>query len=90
MYSKRELELNPSRVKLYQLIASLFVILPHFNPTKLKLEFLKFDFKCKNKQINVFTSLKFDLFQVQLEFTFRIQHSVKNKPTSSLVVSQDT
>jgi len=63
-------------MKFYQLIASLFMILPKLNLSKLKLEYLKLGFKCKKKKdkdsTKTFASLEFDFFRVQLKFAFRI------------------
>jgi len=47
---KANLSWSPIRAKFYQLIASLFVILFQFYLTKLKLEYLKFGFKCKKER----------------------------------------
>jgi len=43
-YSKSKLELESNSSEICQLIASLSVVLPLLNVTKLKLEYLKFDF----------------------------------------------
>jgi len=53
------------------------VVLPQLNLKKLKLEYLKFGFKCKKKNSNtneiIFASLEFDFFRVQIKFDFRIR-----------------
>jgi len=59
LYSKNKLELNLNkswtRVKLYQVIVFLSVILHQLNLAKLICEFQKYDFKCKKKKIKVQT-----------------------------------
>jgi len=51
------------------------VILPLRNLTKLKLEYLKSGFVCKNERFEspdkYFASLEFDFFGVLLKFAFR-------------------
>jgi len=47
---KANLSWSPTRTKFYQFIASLFVVLLQLNLTKVKLEYLKFDLKCKNER----------------------------------------
>jgi len=47
---KANLNWSPTWAKFYQLIASLSVILPQLNETKLKLEYLKSGFKCKKER----------------------------------------
>jgi len=49
-YSKSKLELESNWNKFSQLIAGLFVISPQFYLRKLKLDYLKFDFKCKKER----------------------------------------
>jgi len=52
-YSKSKLELKSNlRARFYQLIARLSAILPQLNLTKVKLECLKFGFKCKKERYN--------------------------------------
>jgi len=74
---KANLSWSRSRAKFCQLIASLFVILSQFYLTKLKLEYLKFGFKCKKERKKqrrkLFASLEFDFFRVQLKLALRIR-----------------
>jgi len=74
---KANLRWSPTRAKFCQLIASLSVVLPQINLTKLKFEYLKFGFSTKKKDIN--TDKKFlchsslTFFRVQLKFAFKIR-----------------
>jgi len=61
--------------EIYQLIATLSLILPQLNETKLNLEYLKSGFKLKNKDNGTdaknFASFVFDFFRVQLKLAFK-------------------
>jgi len=65
---KANLSWSPTRAKFCQGTASLFVVLPQINLTKLKLEYVKSSFKCKKERYKhkhiYFVSLEFDFFRV--------------------------
>jgi len=48
---KANLSWSPTQAKFCPLIASIFVVLPQRNLTKLKHEYLKFGFKCKKEKL---------------------------------------
>jgi len=60
---KANLSWSPTRAKFCQLIASLSVVLPQINMTKLKLQYLKFE-------QNFFVSLEFDFFSSAAQVCF--------------------
>jgi len=71
--------LNANSSWICQLNPSLSVVLPQSNLTKLKLEYLKFGFRCKKERYKhrrkKFASLEFNIFRVQLNFAFSIRRN---------------
>jgi len=59
---------SPTRAKFCKVIASLSVVLPQLNLTKLKLEYLKSGFRCKKERYNIDEKVV-----ASLKFTFRIR-----------------
>jgi len=89
---------SPTWVKFCQLIASLSVVPPQLNLTKLKLEYLKFGFQCKkerHKQIFL-RHLSSTFFRVYLKFAFRIRRKSWHIPvnlgckTKSVTLQRDS
>jgi len=67
-------------VKLFQLIASLSVVLTQLNLSKLKLEYLKSGFQCKKeryKHRQIFCITLVRLFRVQLKFALKYGHKAE-------------